>query len=104
YDALGRLLEERVAVGTPVEASQHFSYSLTSADGQQAEQALTDIKGVKTRTWSDGAHRIIEEQRQRLDRNGNPARRQTSTALRDALRIRYETGHPLIVQDEAGTV
>ncbi|PBJ26864.1 RHS Repeat protein [Pseudomonas ogarae] len=85
YDALGRLLEERVAVGTPVEASQHFSYSLTSADGQQAEQVLTDIKGVKTRTLFDGANRIIEEQRQRLDRNGNPAWRQTYTALHDAL-------------------
>ncbi|AXA54487.1 choline ABC transporter ATP-binding protein [Pseudomonas thivervalensis] len=27
-----------------------------------------------------------------------------ATNMRDALRIRYETGHPLIVQDEAGTV
>ncbi|MCX9150199.1 choline ABC transporter ATP-binding protein [Pseudomonas sp. TB1-B1] len=26
------------------------------------------------------------------------------TTMRDALQIRYETGHPLIVQDEAGTV
>lgn len=24
--------------------------------------------------------------------------------MRDALQIRYETGHPLIVRDEAGTV
>ncbi|WP_414924276.1 ATP-binding cassette domain-containing protein [Pseudomonas sp. IT-P291] len=27
-----------------------------------------------------------------------------TTTMRDALQIRYETGHPLIVQDEAGTV
>ncbi len=27
-----------------------------------------------------------------------------ATTMRDALQIRYETGHPLIVQDEAGTV
>ncbi|MBO1536849.1 choline ABC transporter ATP-binding protein [Pseudomonas sp. OA65] len=27
-----------------------------------------------------------------------------ATSMRDALQIRYETGHPLIVQDEAGTV
>ena len=28
----------------------------------------------------------------------------STTTMRDALQIRYETGHPLIVQDEAGTV
>ncbi|MCQ6255389.1 choline ABC transporter ATP-binding protein [Pseudomonas sp. Q11] len=28
----------------------------------------------------------------------------STTTMRDALKIRYETGHPLIVQDEAGTV
>src|SRR3546814_17946465 len=26
----------------------------------------------------------------------------STTTMRDALQIRYETGHPLIVQDEAG--
>jgi len=64
HDGLGRLLEEIVAAGTDYQASRRFSYRLTAEDGQQAEQVLTDIKGVQTRTLFDGGNRVIEEQRQ----------------------------------------
>ncbi|MGR4974146.1 RHS repeat-associated core domain-containing protein [Pseudomonas sp. LARHCG127] len=85
YDVLGRLLEERVALDTPVEAGRQFSYSLASTDGQQAEQVLTNVKGVKTRTLFDGGNRVVEEQRQRQGPSGSLVWRQTYTAVHDAL-------------------
>jgi glycine betaine/proline transport system ATP-binding protein len=50
-----------------------------------------------------------EVQRWNPAKGVGPLRRQITsvspdTSMRDALRIRYETGHPLIVQDEADTV
>jgi choline ABC transporter, ATP-binding protein len=52
---------------------------------------------------------VAEVQRWNRAKGVGPLRRQVTsvppdTSMRDALRIRYETGHPLIVQDEAGTV
>ncbi|MNR25706.1 hypothetical protein D3C85_1428710 [compost metagenome] len=52
---------------------------------------------------------VAEVQRWNPAKGVGPLRRQVTsvppdTSMRDALRIRYETGHPLIVQDEADTV
>ncbi|MFS2068090.1 choline ABC transporter ATP-binding protein [Pseudomonas sp. CT11-2] len=52
---------------------------------------------------------VAEVQRWNPAKGLGPLRRQVTsvppdTSMRDALRIRYETGHPLIVQDEADTV
>ena len=52
---------------------------------------------------------VAEVQRWNPAKGVGPLSRQVTsvppdTSMRDALRIRYETGHPLIVQDEADTV
>ncbi|WP_191636298.1 RHS repeat-associated core domain-containing protein [Pseudomonas fluorescens] len=59
YDALGRLTSETVALGTEFEATRYYEYHLASLDGQQAEQVVTDVKGVKIQTRFDGLNRTI---------------------------------------------
>ncbi|MCV4288011.1 sugar-binding protein [Pseudomonas capsici] len=83
YDALGRVIEETAAPGTPYEATRHYRYVLSAVDGQQAEQETTDVKGVKTRTLLDGLNRVVTELSQGADEN-DPARYvQTYKALYD---------------------
>ncbi|SER54410.1 RHS repeat-associated core domain-containing protein, partial [Pseudomonas sp. NFACC02] len=67
YDVLGRVVEEKVAPGTDYEASRLYSYVLSGASGGGAQQESTDVKKVKTRTWLDGLHRTIREERQDVD-------------------------------------
>ncbi|MFJ4143763.1 RHS repeat-associated core domain-containing protein, partial [Pseudomonas sp. NPDC089734] len=54
------------------EATRHYRYVLSAVDGQQAEQEVTDVKGVKTRTLLDGLNRVVEAFGQGADEN-NPA-------------------------------
>ncbi|MBX8614578.1 hypothetical protein K5D50_20825, partial [Pseudomonas cichorii] len=83
YDALGRVIEETAAPGTPYEATRHYRYVLSAVDGQQAEQETTDVKGVKTRALLDGLNRVVTELSQGADEN-DPARYvQTYKALYD---------------------
>ncbi|MBX8528409.1 hypothetical protein K5D32_01975, partial [Pseudomonas cichorii] len=83
YDALGRVIEETVAPGTPYEASRHYGYVLSAVDGQQAEQEATNVKGVKTRTLLDGMNRVVKELRQGADENKPAEYFQTYSALYD---------------------
>ncbi|SDJ51180.1 RHS repeat domain-containing protein, partial [Pseudomonas abietaniphila] len=88
YDVLGRVVEEKVAPDTDYEASRFYSYGLSGAVGNKAMQESTDVKGVKTRTWLDGLHRTVREERQDVDavESGNaPAWRLTYSAEHDLL-------------------
>ncbi|WP_434574622.1 RHS repeat-associated core domain-containing protein [Pseudomonas sp. Z3-6] len=85
YDALTRVVTETVAPDEPeFEATRQYSYLLTALDGQRAEQLVTDVKGVETRTRVDGLNRPVYEERQDAD---NPVRaeefRQTYSASYD---------------------
>jgi RHS repeat-associated protein len=62
YDALNRVIKETVAPGTPHAASREYRYTLTTAQGQQASQQMTDVKGIKTLTLMDGLNRPLLEQ------------------------------------------
>ncbi|RMQ43202.1 hypothetical protein ALQ04_02871 [Pseudomonas cichorii] len=80
------MTEETVAPGTPYEATRRYGYVLSAVEGQQAEQEVTSVKGVKTRTLLDGINRVVEERRQDVDGGGqDPELRQTYTARYDAL-------------------
>ncbi|MEN1835130.1 RHS repeat-associated core domain-containing protein, partial [Pseudomonas lijiangensis] len=83
YDALGRVIEETATPGTPYEASRRYSYVLSAVDGQQAEQEVTDVKGIKTRTLLDGMNRVVTEFRQGADENDPTRYVQTYNALYD---------------------
>ncbi|MEH6354142.1 RHS repeat domain-containing protein, partial [Pseudomonas sp. 3JA] len=86
YDALQRVTSETVAPKTEFEATRFYTYLLTSLDGQQAMQLLTDVKGVQTRSFFDGLNRVIREDRQDVDTD--PVRRpwrQIYAAQHDAL-------------------
>ncbi|MFJ4145843.1 RHS repeat domain-containing protein, partial [Pseudomonas sp. NPDC089734] len=68
------------------EATRHYRYVLSAVDGQQAEQEVTDVKGVKTRTLLDGLNRVVEERREDADSGSqDPGLRQTYTATYDTL-------------------
>ncbi|SED62950.1 RHS repeat-associated core domain-containing protein [Pseudomonas kilonensis] len=68
YDALTRVVTETVAPDEPeFEATRQYSYLLTALDGQRAEQLVTDVKGVKTRTRVDGLNRPVYAERQDAD-------------------------------------
>ncbi|MDN4548024.1 RHS repeat-associated core domain-containing protein [Pseudomonas sp. C32] len=87
YDALGRVTRETVAPDEPDDtASRHYDYFLTSIDGQQASQVVTDVKGIRTLTRFDGLNRTIYVGRQDIE---NPIHaddyRQTYAAEFDAL-------------------
>uniref|UniRef100_UPI003CF6B429 RHS repeat-associated core domain-containing protein n=1 Tax=Pseudomonas sp. DWP3-1-2 TaxID=2804645 RepID=UPI003CF6B429 len=94
YDALGRVTEETVAPNDPqFSATRHYAYVLSARDDQQAEQTVTNVKGIKTRTLMDGANRVIEEQRQGADENQPEAYRHT-------YRARYDS-RGLLIEDTA---
>ena len=85
YDALERMVRETVAPGTEFEASRRYEYVLTSVSGQQANQQVTNVDGVCTRTLVDGLNRVIAEERQDADGVRPDQYRQTYTALHDEL-------------------
>ncbi|WP_458129724.1 RHS repeat domain-containing protein [Pseudomonas sp. Z2-11] len=87
YDALTRVTSETVAPGeAEFEATRYYKYTLTSVDGQQAEQVAIDVKGVSTRTRFDGLNRAIYEERQNADSNLRAEDfRQTYASIYDAL-------------------
>jgi RHS repeat-associated protein len=62
YDRLGRVIEEIVAAGSPNEAIRRYTYQLSCAKGQRAEQTVTDVKGVQTRVELDGMGRVLLEE------------------------------------------
>lgn len=62
YDLLGRINQEIVAPDTPNQAIRSYTYKLSSAKGQQAEQTVTDVKGVQTRSLVDGLNRVVHEE------------------------------------------
>lgn len=64
YDAMGRVVAETIAPGTPYEATRSYRYQLCSATGQQSNQTSTDVQGVKNRTWFDGSNRSLWEERE----------------------------------------
>ncbi|MEE4082905.1 sugar-binding protein [Pseudomonas viridiflava] len=67
YDSLRRVFAETVAPDTMYEASRFYSYVLCADDGDQAEQGVFDVKGVKTISYMDGLHRVIREERDDAD-------------------------------------
>ena len=67
YDTLDRVTAETAAPGTPQEATRYYEYTLVNEPGQQAEQKVTDVKGVQTRTRFDGLNRPVYEERQQAD-------------------------------------
>lgn len=68
YNKLFQVIEEEVAPddGT-INAARKYSYTLTSVRGQQAQQTMTDVKGVVTRTYFDGLNQAVSEERQNVD-------------------------------------
>jgi YD repeat-containing protein len=87
YDALVRVTSETVAPDSDeVNATREYTYTLTSIRGGQAQQTMTDVKGVTTRTLFDGLNRAIYEERQDADNTTRAdAYRQTYAAAYDAL-------------------
>lgn len=68
YNALGQVTAEIAAPNIPAERAQRsYEYVLVNAPGGQAEQRVTDVKGVQTRTYFDGLNRAIKEERQTAD-------------------------------------
>ena len=87
YDQLQRVISETVSPDDDeFRATRTYTYYLTSLDGQQAQQEVTDVKKVTTRTFFDGLNRAIKEERQNAD---SPIRadeyRPTWSASYDAL-------------------
>jgi YD repeat-containing protein len=91
YDLLARITQETVAPGTPYEASRTYSYALTNAPGQQAQQSAIDVKGVETITWLDGHHRVLSETRRDADALGGD-----DQAFREIYRAIYNNREQLI--------
>ncbi|MGN2412504.1 RHS repeat domain-containing protein [Pseudomonas syringae] len=84
YDALGRVTEETVAPGSDeFKAVRKYDYVLSASDGQQAEQTVTNVKGIKTRTLMDGNNRVIEELRQGADESQPEAYKKIYSASYD---------------------
>ncbi|SDW54750.1 RHS repeat-associated core domain-containing protein [Pseudomonas syringae] len=101
YDALGRPTQETVAAGTPYEASRQFEYSLCSVYGQQAEQMLTNAKGVKTRSLVDGLGRTVREEKDHIDAGNSLALKPVFTAQYDAWNhLQQDTTHDWLGADE----
>ncbi|WP_236707810.1 RHS repeat domain-containing protein [Pseudomonas sp. Leaf48] len=60
FDALGRITREVVSPSSPdVSAERVYTYTLTSIDGQQASQSVTETTGATTHTRYDGMGRMI---------------------------------------------
>ncbi|QHF05823.1 sugar-binding protein [Pseudomonas asturiensis] len=66
YDTLNRLTLEIAAPGTPFEARRQYQYLLCANEGEQAEQEMTNARGVLTRTRLDGLGRAIYEEQSHL--------------------------------------
>jgi len=64
YNALDQVVAETAAPGTAQEATRVYTYTLVNEVGGIAEQRVTDVKGVQTRTTFDGLNRAIFEARQ----------------------------------------
>ncbi|RMQ41945.1 hypothetical protein ALQ04_02551 [Pseudomonas cichorii] len=77
------MTEETVAPGTPYEATRRYGYVLSAIEGQQAEQEVTNVKGIKTRTLLDGINRVVEELHQGVDESSLTDYFQTYSALHD---------------------
>lgn len=92
YDALQRVVSETVAPGNEYEATRWYEYHLVDGGSEvtsQAWQLMTDVKGVKTRSWFDGAARTILEERQDAD----AATEQGRNPLEATFRPTYEALH-----------
>ncbi|MCU1720156.1 RHS repeat domain-containing protein, partial [Pseudomonas sp. 5P_5.1_Bac1] len=84
YDALGRVIEEKVAPGSNVEARRQYQYLLVNQVTGQPTQTTIDVKGVQTRSLLDGLQRVVSELRQDVD--GNPV----SKPLRETYSASYD--------------
>ncbi|MBV4539702.1 RHS repeat domain-containing protein [Pseudomonas vlassakiae] len=63
YDALRRVTRETVDPDGEDEAFKHYEYHLCAHDEDVAEQAVTDVIGVRTRSIVDGFNRVVYEER-----------------------------------------
>jgi RHS repeat-associated protein len=105
YDALNRVTSETVAPGVvDFEATRYYSYVLVAEGSPQAEQTLTDVKGVSVRTRVDGLNRVIYEEREAKDDETRAVDyRQTYEARHDALgNLVSETVYDWPLTDDAG--
>lgn len=76
YDALRRPVRQTVAPDKPaLSATRTYAYQL-SAKGTQATQSETDVQGVVSTQWLDGAGRSVRETREvtEEDEKGQPKR------------------------------
>ncbi|WP_428846567.1 RHS repeat domain-containing protein, partial [Pseudomonas moorei] len=95
YDSLIRVVSETVAPGEKeFEATRYYEYFLTSLDGQQASQVVTDVKGVKTKSLVDGLNRPVYEERQDAD---NPQRAED---YRQTWSARYDVSDNLVEETQ----
>lgn len=95
YDSLIRVVSETVSPGEPdFEATRNYEYFLTSLDGQQASQVVTDVKGVKTRSFVDGLNRPVYEERHDAD---NPQR---AGEFRQTWSARYDVSDNLVEETQ----
>lgn len=93
YDALQRVVSETVAPGHEFEATRWYEYHLVDGGSEvtsQAWQLMTDVKGVKTRSWFDGAARTILEERQDADAAVEQGRNPLEAAFRPTYEARYD--------------
>jgi len=76
YDALRRPIRQTVAPDKPaLSATRTYAYQL-SANGTQASRSETDVQGVTSTQWLDGAGRSVHVTREvtEEDENGQPKR------------------------------
>ncbi|MFT0865735.1 RHS repeat domain-containing protein, partial [Pseudomonas sp. CAM1A] len=68
YDQLRRVTAETVAPDDDAfKATRHYTYTLCSKPGDQAQQTRQDVNEVITRTTLDGLNRVVKEERQDTD-------------------------------------
>ncbi|WP_434517901.1 RHS repeat domain-containing protein [Pseudomonas sp. NFX1] len=73
HDKLNRMLEETVGADTTEAATRHYAYRLLNQnDRGQAFEEATDVKGVLTRTYLDGASRTLRQELETLDEDKQP--------------------------------
>lgn len=63
FDALRRVIRERVSAGTDFEAGRRYAYELCARDGDIARHRVTNARGITTETVLDGLGRPVLEQR-----------------------------------------
>ena len=93
YDVLSRLISEVVAPGTAYEARRQYEYTLSTANGQKAEQVAINARQVRTRSVFDGMGRMVFQERDHVD-NATPSR------ARQTLAARYDAWGHLVEQTE----